>query len=117
MQAVLITVLAAVAAVQWSPAWSADAVSGPPAVASRDCDVCPEMVSIRGGEFLMGTPAGDSERGDDELPQHVVRVKAFALGKTEVTVAQWREFARATGYQTQAERNVQAQGCLTWEPD
>jgi len=45
-----------------------------------------------------------------------VRVKPFALGKTEVTVAQWREFARASGYQTQAERNVNAQGCFTWEP-
>ena len=37
------------------------------------------------------------------------------LGKFEVTVAQWREFARASGYQTQAERNALAQGCFTWE--
>jgi formylglycine-generating enzyme required for sulfatase activity len=117
MRKMLIAVWAAAAAVQWAPAWSADAASAPLVAASRDCDACPEMVSIPGGEFMMGTPAGDSERGDNELPQRVVRVKPFALGKTEVTVAQWREFARASGYQTQAERNVQAQGCNTWEPD
>jgi formylglycine-generating enzyme required for sulfatase activity len=75
------------------------------------------MVSIPGGEFMMGTAPGDSEGGDSERPQRLVRVKPFALGKTEVTLAQWREFARATGYQTLAERNVGAQGCLIWAPD
>jgi len=74
-------------------------------------------VSIAGGDFTMGAPAGDAEGGDSERPQRVVRVKPFALGKTEVTVAQWREFARASGYQTLAERNIGAQGCLTWKPD
>jgi len=113
----LIAVWAAAAAVQCALAWSADAASAPAFTASRDCDICPEMVSIPGGEFMMGTPAGDSEGGDNEHPQRVVRVKPFALGKTEVTLAQWRDFARVSGYQTQAERNVNAQGCLTWEPD
>ncbi len=113
----LIAGWAAAAAVQWTPAWAADAAPAPLAAASPACDACPEMVSIPGGEFMMGSPAGDSERGDNELPQRLMRVKPFALGKTEVTVAQWREFARASGYQTQAERNVGAPGCMTWEPD
>ena len=116
MHKMLIAVWASAAAVHWAPAWPADAASAPLDAASRDCVACPEMVSIPGGEFMMGTPAGDSERDDDELPQRLVRVKPFALGKTEVTVAQWREFARASGYQTQAERNLHAQGCFTWEP-
>src|SRR5260221_2200788 len=90
MRKMLIAVWAAAAAVQWAPAWSANAASAPLVAASRACDACPEMVSIPGGEFMMGTPAGDSERGDSELPQRVVRVKPFALGKTEVTVAEWR---------------------------
>lgn len=115
MHKMLIAVWAAAAAFQAAPAWSADAASAPSAATSRACDACPEMVSIPGGEFMMGSPAGDSERGDNELPQRAVRVKPFALGKTEVTVAEWREFARASGYQTQAERNVSAQGCMTWE--
>ena len=112
----LIAAWAAAAALHGGPAWSAEAASPQVDAASRACDACPEMVSISGGEFMMGTPAGDTERGDNELPQRSVRVKPFALGKTEVTVAQWRDFARASGYQTDAERNVGAQGCLTWEP-
>ena len=115
MHKMLIAVWAAVAAAQWVPAWPADAASALPGAASRGCDACPEMVSIAGGEFMMGTPAGESERDNDEGPQRRVQVKPFALGKTEVTVAQWREFARASGYLTEAERNVHAQGCFTWE--
>ena len=115
MRKMLIAVWTAAAAFQCAPARSADAASAPSAATSRACEACPEMVSIPGGEFMMGTPANDSERDDDELPQRLVQVKPFALGKTEVTVAQWREFARASGYQTQAERNALAQGCFTWE--
>lgn len=116
MHKMRIALCAAAAALQTPSAWPADAASAPGVAASRDCEACPEMVSIAGGEFMMGTPAGDAERDDDELPQRRVTVKPFALGKTEVTVAQWREFARASGYQTEAERNVNAQGCFTWEP-
>jgi formylglycine-generating enzyme len=108
----LIAVWALAAAVQWAPAWSAS--SGE---VSRDCEACPEMVSIPGGEFMMGSAASETERDDDELPQRRVRVKPFALGKTEVTVAQWRQFARATGYLTEAERNLYEPGCFTWAPD
>jgi len=117
MQKMLIAMWAAVAVVQSAPAWPADVASAPLVTTSRACDACPEMVSIPGGEFMMGSPAGDSERGDNELPQRVVRVKPFALGKTEVTVTQWREFARVSGYRTLAERNVLAKGCYTWDPD
>ena len=43
----------------------------------------------------MGSPAGESDRDDDELPQRQVRVKPFALGKYEVTVARYRQFFAA----------------------
>jgi len=110
-----IVLWALAAALFCAPAWSADAASAPPAAASRACEACPEMVAIPGGEFMMGSAASDAEKGDNEVPQRPVRVKPFALGKFEVTVAQWREFARISGYQTQAERNALAQGCFTWE--
>ncbi len=115
----LIMVWAVAAAVQWAPAWPAEAApaSAPWGAASRECDACPEMVAIPGGEFMMGSPAGESERGDDEGPQRQVRMKPFAFGKSEVTVAQWRQFARASGYLTEAERSVHAPGCFTWEPE
>lgn len=113
----LIATWAAAAALQGAPARAADAASSPPAAGPRACDACPETVSIPGGDFMMGTPAGDTERDDDELPQRRVQVRPFALGRTEVTVAQWRAFAVASGYLTEAERNVNVPGCFTWEPD
>ena len=58
----------------------------------KDCDDCPEMVRIPGGTFLMGSkadPFASSQPNADEQPQHQVSVKAFAMGKYEVTQEQW----------------------------
>nr|VFJ65367.1 MAG: Formylglycine-generating enzyme, required for sulfatase activity, contains SUMF1/FGE domain [Candidatus Kentron sp. FW] len=62
----------------------------------RDGSQGPEMVSIRGGCFQMGSPDSEAERGSDER-RHRVCVEGFALGKTEVTFAEYDRFARATG--------------------
>lgn len=53
----------------------------------KDCPDCPEMVVVPAGSFNMG-----SEHGyDDELPIHGVTFsQPFAIGKTEVTQAQWK---------------------------
>ncbi len=51
----------------------------------------PEMVSIPGGCFQMGSPTSEAGRGSDEN-QHRVCVKAFHIGKYEVTNAQYRAF-------------------------
>lgn len=53
-----------------------------------------EMVEIPGGSFLMGSPASEAGRSNDEGPQHSVSVKSFYLGKFEVTQAQWRAVAK-----------------------
>lgn len=50
-----------------------------------------EMVWIEPGSFLMGSPASEPERKEDEGPQHEVTIsRGFWLGKYEVTQAQWR---------------------------
>jgi formylglycine-generating enzyme required for sulfatase activity len=60
----------------------------------RDCPVCPEMVVLLPGSFDMGTNNGDA----DEYPVHrVVIAKSFAIGKTEITQAQWRAVMRDQG--------------------
>jgi formylglycine-generating enzyme required for sulfatase activity len=53
----------------------------------KDCDTCPEMVMIPGGEFVMGD---DKSSEKDEKPAHRVTVPGFMLGKFEVTQGQWR---------------------------
>jgi formylglycine-generating enzyme required for sulfatase activity len=53
-----------------------------------------EMVAIPGGTFMMGSPAGEAARHDDEGPQRPVTVAPFFLGKFEITQAQWRIVAR-----------------------
>jgi len=65
--------------------------------AFRDCADCPEMVAIPAGSFVMGSPAGEAGRFDDEGPQRTVDIGAFALGRSHVTRAQYAAFAKATG--------------------
>jgi formylglycine-generating enzyme required for sulfatase activity len=47
------------------------------------------MVSIPAGSFMMGSPASETGRNDDEGPQRRVTVPAFAAGRYEVTWAEW----------------------------
>ena len=56
----------------------------------RDCPACPEMVVLPAGEFIMGSPESEKGRNKDEGPQRkVVLAQPFAVGKFEVTFAQW----------------------------
>lgn len=50
-----------------------------------------EMVRLPGGEFLMGSEAGDA----DERPTHRVRLDAFLMDRTEVTQASYAALALA----------------------
>ncbi|MFH0904892.1 MAG: SUMF1/EgtB/PvdO family nonheme iron enzyme [Methanobacteriota archaeon] len=51
-----------------------------------------EFVLIPAGEFDMGSPAGEKDRGSDEDPIHRVKISnAFYMGKYEVIQKQWRE--------------------------
>jgi len=52
-------------------------------------DVVLEMVWIPPGEFLMGSPANEAGRDDDETQHAVALAKGFWMGKYEVTQAQW----------------------------
>ncbi len=56
----------------------------------KDCEVCPEMVTIPSGSFFMGSPQNESGRSSNEGPQRQVQVKQFAMGRHEVTQRQWQ---------------------------
>jgi formylglycine-generating enzyme required for sulfatase activity len=56
----------------------------------KECDDCPEMVVVPAGSFTMGSPASERGRSSSEGPQHRVTIaKHFAVGKFEVTFAEW----------------------------
>src|SRR5258708_24198244 len=55
----------------------------------RDCNECPEMIPLPAGRFAMGSPAAERGHESDEEPVHAVSVNAFAVGKLEITFAQW----------------------------
>ncbi|HEY3324141.1 MAG TPA: protein kinase [Planctomycetota bacterium] len=62
-----------------------------------------EMMLVPAGEFMMGA---DYEGGSEEKPAHKVNItKPFYLAKYETTVAQFKAFADATQYVTEAERS------------
>ena len=84
-----------------------------PSQSFKDCAECPEMVTLPGGRFMMGTAPGEEEReglafqfrGRSD-PQHAVNVKSFSVGKFEVTRGEYRVFAEATGRTSD--------GCFVW---
>ena len=55
----------------------------------------PEMVRIPAGTFRMGDIQGGGD--SDEQPVHSVSVKRFAMGRYEITFAEYDRFAKATG--------------------
>ena len=71
----------------------------------RDCKECPEMVLVPSGSYMMGSPLSESGRDNDEGPRHrVTFLEPFAVGKYEVTFAQW-------------DACVVAGGCNGYRPD
>ncbi len=58
------------------------------------------MVHLNGGEFILGTTLGYEE----ERQEIQTKVNDFWIDQTEVTVAQFNDFVKATGYVTEAER-------------
>ncbi|MES2017200.1 MAG: SUMF1/EgtB/PvdO family nonheme iron enzyme [Pseudomonadota bacterium] len=76
----------------------------------------PELVLIPTGRFQMGSTELERRRAMDagaqrswverETPQRWVGIEdPIAMGRYPVTVAEWRQFVRATGWQTQGEVN------------
>jgi formylglycine-generating enzyme required for sulfatase activity len=54
-----------------------------------------DMVFVKGGTFVMGSPASDPERDQDEGPQTEVTVQSFHMSKYEVTQAQYQAVMNA----------------------
>ena len=71
----------------------------------RDCPECPEMVVVPAGSFMMGSPAHEEGRAQDEGPVHRVTIgEPFAVGVYEVTFEEW-------------DACVSGGGCNRYRPD
>ena len=55
----------------------------------------PDLIKVPGGSFTMGDEWGLGD--DNEQPTHQVTLTDYFIGKTEVTVAQYRSYCNATG--------------------
>ena len=76
-----------------------------PGTKFRDCPECPEMVVVPAGSFMMGSPASEEGRRDDEGPvRRVTIAELFAVGVHEVTFGEW-------------DACVSAGGCDGYRPD
>lgn len=86
--------LVATAVTGWQGHLSAQAVGE----VFRDCDVCPEMVVVPSGTFMMGSPDSEEGRRSWEGPEHRVTIDyPFAVGVYEVTFEEWDACVRAGG--------------------
>jgi formylglycine-generating enzyme required for sulfatase activity len=83
----------------------------------KDCADCPEVVVIPPGTSLMGsTPEEDVKEmvpakfSVSEKPPHAINIlKPFALGKSEVTRAQFATYLKESG------ATVSAGDCMAWD--
>jgi formylglycine-generating enzyme required for sulfatase activity len=58
-----------------------------------------KLVSIKPGEFRMGSSSNEKGHGGDESPQHLVKLtKGFYVGVTEVTQAQWLKVMKSRSW-------------------
>jgi len=78
----------------------AGAVAGaPPPLAPgtviRDCAGCPELVAIAGGRYVRGSDDGPPA----EVPRAMVDIRAFLMGRHEVTRAEFALFVGETGHE------------------
>ena len=74
-----------------------------------DCDTCPEMVVVESGTMLLGSEPWEADaKASEGRLREVTIAYDFAVAKYEVTKAQFREFAEATGFETSTA------GCNTW---
>lgn len=75
-----------------------------------------ELVYVPGGKFSMGKEGWPNDRG----PVHEVQLSGFWIGRTEITVGQWRKVVGKVTQKDEDGQNCNSQGdnypvaCVTW---
>jgi len=56
----------------------------------KECSICPEMVVVPAGRFLMGATPNEAASASDEMPRHAVEIsKTLAVSRFEITFEEW----------------------------
>jgi formylglycine-generating enzyme required for sulfatase activity len=111
----LSTVKVAPAAAQEPPAGQSPAALKTYVETIAASDVKFEMVPIPGGTFVMGSPATEAKRGNDEDPQHPVQIAPFWMGSKEVTWDEYELFAFSLDLKKKKRDNVDPTKQSEWE--
>lgn len=64
------------------------------------------MVAVRGGSYIMGSPESEPLRNPDEGPQRKVTLSPFWIAEAEVSWDEYLAFFRATGSQGRTEGQI-----------
>jgi formylglycine-generating enzyme required for sulfatase activity len=65
-----------------------------PGQSFKECRNCPDMVVLPPGTFLIGSPADEPDRRDNEVQKKITFARPFAIARTEVTWDQWEACVR-----------------------
>ncbi|MDC0226112.1 formylglycine-generating enzyme family protein [Gammaproteobacteria bacterium] len=64
-----------------------------------DCENCPQLIEVKPGSFIKGSPEEVEGSRDDERPQHEVNIAyTFYASKFEVKRIEYEQFINDTGY-------------------
>jgi formylglycine-generating enzyme required for sulfatase activity len=81
-----------------------------------------KLLKIPAGKFMMGSPDDEEGRGGNEGPRHEVTIsKPFYMGLYEVTVEQFDQFVKDSGYAWEkrkfgyVQRNDHPASCVNWD--
>ena len=99
---------------------TAGALNAEPLDVFRDCDVCPEMIELPMGEFMMGTSDGVQNtpespyaadiRGNEGLSRMVTVDTRIAMGKNEITIEEFMACVKEGGCPNAPETQVAGVG-------
>ncbi len=68
------------------------------------------LVFVEGGSFIMGDESGGINI--DDKPLHKITLNSFYISKFEVTVQEFKDFVKVSGYLTSTE--ITGEGCYIW---